>query len=96
MRMARTITAMLGAAMLLGAAASAGAQDACPEGRTLSGTCVRPDLAQAMRKSTIVETQPKHSYTSPPMLPNEDHYYRRPPDFGEILRLFGGADGRRR
>lgn len=96
MRKAQTITAMLGAAMLLGAVASAGAQNACPEGRTLSGACVKPDLAQAMRRSTIVDTQPKFSYTSPPMLPNEDYDYRRPPDFGEILRLFGGPDGTRR
>jgi hypothetical protein len=93
MRTIPAITAMLGATLLLDLSGSASAQNVCPEGRTLSGACVKPDLAQAMRKSTIVDTQPKLSFISPPVLPSEDYDYRRPPDFGEILRLWGSIAG---
>jgi hypothetical protein len=79
----------LAAGILLGMVSTAGAQARCPEGRTASGACVKPDLAQAMRKSAIVETQPKLSFTAPPVLPSEDYEYRPLPDFKEILKLFG-------
>jgi len=83
--------AILSAALAVVPIAGAGGQTACPEGRTLSGKCVKPDLAQSMRKSTILNTQPKLSYTSPPMLPSEDHDYYVPRDFGEILSLFASG-----
>jgi hypothetical protein len=63
----------------------------CPEGKTLSGACVKPDLAQSMRTSTILNTQPKLSYTSPPLLPKDDYDYYVPRDFQEILSLFASG-----
>ena len=67
------------------------AQDRCPEGRTFSGACVKADLAQAMRRQTIVYTQPKFSYTAPPWLPSQDGEYPVPRDYNEIRKLFGPA-----
>jgi len=80
----------LAVAMLAGAfAAPAPAQPACPEGRTFSGQCVSPSLAQAMRRQTFVYTQPKFSYTAPPWLPSQDGEYYVPRDYNEIRTLFG-------
>ena len=62
-------------ALLSGAA---GAQDRCPEGRTMSGECVNPGLAQSMRQTAIIFSQPKLSYTAYPVLPADDWYYRYP------------------
>lgn len=75
--------------MLFGTLSAARAQSTCPEGRTASGACVRPDLAQAIRKNTIVETQSKLSFTAPPVLPSEDYEYRSLPDSKGIITLFG-------
>jgi hypothetical protein len=83
--------AILSAALLLLPIAGAGGQTVCPEGRTLSGKCVKPDLAQSMRKSTILNTQPKLSYTSPPLLPSEESDYYTPRDFQELLSLFASG-----
>jgi hypothetical protein len=64
------------------------AQPQCPEGRTLDGACVNADLAQSMRKQAIVSSQPKFSFTNPPVLPIEDGDYAVLPDFREIRSLF--------
>ncbi len=88
-------TMMAAAAMLIGTLSAASAQATCPEGRTASGACVKPDLAQAMRKNTIVETQPKLSFTAPPVLPSGDYEYRPLPDFKGIVTLFGTERRRR-
>ena len=68
--------------------ASAGAQAACPEGRMASGACANPALAKAMRKQVIIFTQPKISYTAPPLLPIEDRGYYIARDYHEMLYLF--------
>jgi hypothetical protein len=73
-------------ALLPGAAS---AQERCLEGRTASGKCVKPDLAEAMRKQAIVYSQPKFSFTNAPVMPSEDGEYYVPPAFGEIRTLFG-------
>jgi hypothetical protein len=65
------------------------AQVRCPEGRTASGECVNPALAQSMRQTVIAFTQPKFSYTSPPYLPTEDRTYFVPRDAQEFFRFFG-------
>jgi hypothetical protein len=75
-------------ATLLGGLSTAAAQSRCPEGRAANGVCAKPGLVQAARKNTIVETQPKLSFTSPPVLPSEDYEYRPLPAFMEIFRLF--------
>ncbi len=67
---------------------TARAQTVCPEGRTFSGACVKPDLAQTMRKSAIVYSLPKFSYTEPPVLPSEDGVYAVPRDYNELRQLF--------
>jgi hypothetical protein len=96
MQFMRTMqTTMIAAALLAGTLSTAGAQTTCPEGRTALGSCVRPDLAQAIRKNTIVETQSKLSFTAPPVLPSEDYEYRPLPDFKGAVTLFG-TDRRRR
>jgi len=63
------------------------AAGACKEGRTASGACVKPELAKLMRTQTVVATQPKISYSAPPVLPGDDstvapHYSRY-----EVLNL---------
>jgi len=77
------------AAALTGLAAPAHAQSPCPEGRTFSGECVKPDLARTMRKSAIIYSLPKFSHTAPPLLPSEDGEYYVPPDYNEMHQLFG-------
>ena len=69
------------------------AQNICPEGRTFSGACVKADLAQAMRKQSIVYTQPKFSYSAPPILPSEDRDYYLPRHHHELRSLFGISGG---
>ena len=95
MSSARIQTA-ISVALLLWSLSGARAQNFCPEGRTFSGQCVKPGLAQSMRKSTILNTQPKISYTAPPLLPMEEYDYYRPPDFQEIFRLFAIGQNTRR
>ncbi|HTS40548.1 MAG TPA: hypothetical protein VLX09_12880 [Stellaceae bacterium] len=74
--------------LLVAVAAPAQAQRRCPEGRTFAGDCVKPELAQVMRKSAIVYSLPKFSYTAPPMLPSEDSVYAVPRDYNEARQLF--------
>jgi hypothetical protein len=54
------------------------AQTPCPEGRTGSGQCVNPGLAQSARRAAVIFAQPKLSYTAFPVLPSNDSLYRYP------------------
>lgn len=65
------------------------AQPSCPEGRTLTGTCVKPELAESVRKTVMVFTQPKLSYSAPPVLPSEDGAYAPLRDANELRRIYG-------
>src|SRR5215217_7708107 len=81
-------TIFLSAALLGGACCAADAQERCLEGRTSDGKCVSPRLAQVMRQSVIIATQPKISYTAPLNLPLEDRFYINSPQRYEYIRLF--------
>jgi hypothetical protein len=61
--------------LLAGAAMS---QGSCPDGRTGSGQCVNPQLADSMRQGSILYSQPKLSYTHYPVLPVFDWIFRYP------------------
>ncbi|QCK87887.1 hypothetical protein E8L99_20080 [Phreatobacter aquaticus] len=61
----------------------------CPEGRTFSGACVRPDLSSDMRLHILSATQPKLSVSSPALLPSQDSQFAQPRDRGELQRLHG-------
>ena len=87
--MTKGSTSLLAIAGLMAAVLPVQAQQFCPEGKTFSGACVKADLAQSMRKQTLVYTQPKFSYTAPPHLPSEDGEYYVPRDYNEIRTLFG-------
>lgn len=91
--MKRHLALVVAAALVAGpfAAGSAAAQSpkSCPEGRLSDGTCVNPAMAQDMRTTTIVMTQPKLSLTNPPVLPNQDGQYDLPRDHHEIANLHG-------
>ena len=76
--MKRIITAQLLLALCTVAPGIAGAQGACTEGRTSSGECVNPGLADAMRQAAIIYSQPKLSYTHYPVLPSLDWIFRYP------------------
>ena len=65
-------------AALVMAPAPALAQANCPEGRTATGECVNPGLAQALRQAAIIFAQTKISQTHYPVLPNDDFKYRYP------------------
>lgn len=54
------------------------AQAQCPEGKTATGECVNPGLAQALRQSAIIFAQPNISQTHYPVLPNDDFKFRYP------------------
>lgn len=69
-------------------AGSVSAQTSCPEGRTAAGNCVNPGRAQSARKSTVLATQPKLSYTQQPILPAEDRRHYQWRDKREMLYLF--------
>jgi hypothetical protein len=76
------------ALMMLSASAEAQTKPRCPEGRTLSGECVNPVLAQVMRKTVVIATQPKISTTAPLYLPSDDRYYALPGDHHEFTYFF--------
>lgn len=59
-------------------ASTATAQARCPEGRTSSGTCVNPALAETTQQTAIIYAQPKLSYTAYPVLPTGDRLNRYP------------------
>ena len=69
------LAAVLACSLLPSAAFS---QRACPEGRTASGECVNPQLADSMRQGAIIYSQPKLSYTHYPVLPVLDWIFRWP------------------
>ena len=50
----------------------------CGEGRLGSNECVNPRLAESARRSAIIFSQPKLSYTAFPVLPSGDSLYRYP------------------
>jgi hypothetical protein len=54
------------------------AQQACREGRTASGECIRPGLAADLRQRSLVYAQPKISQTALPIMPIWDYRYRYP------------------
>lgn len=87
--MTRWQPALLAIALFAIGFSPASAQGFCPEGKTFSGTCVKPGIASAMRRQTLAYTQPKHSYTAPPRLPSEDGEYYVPRDYNELRTLFG-------
>lgn len=77
------------AAFLIAAGTTANAQATCPEGRTGDGKCVNPVLANVMRHSTIIASQPKISQTSALNLPSEDSFYYKAPQYFEYSRFYG-------
>jgi hypothetical protein len=76
-------------AALLAVAVPAHAQTPCPDGKTFSGACVKPELGEGVRKQVFVATQPKLSYSAPPVLPSEDGAYTTPRDYYELRTIFG-------
>lgn len=58
--------------------APAAAQVACPEGRTLQGTCVNPALAATARTIANVRGASRLSYFILPVLPSQDNATRDP------------------
>lgn len=54
------------------------AQAKCLEGKTASGECVNPGLAQAMQQIANIYSQPNLSQTHYPVLPNSDFNLRYP------------------
>jgi hypothetical protein len=84
----RHLVVMLLATAVPGGAFAQGAPR-CPEGRTASGACVNADLAQDMRTTTLVLSQPKLSLTNPPVLPSQDGQYDLPRDHHELRNLHG-------
>lgn len=89
--MRNSIQLTIAAAALLAASSPALAQSPqrCPEGRTSTGQCVNPDLAQDLRTTTFVLSQPKLSMTNPPVMPSQDGQYDVPRDHHEIRNLHG-------
>jgi hypothetical protein len=65
--------------ILFGAALpGASAQSRCAEGKAINGKCVQSDLALAMRRTSVIFSQPKISQTAFPILPTQDLEYRYP------------------
>jgi hypothetical protein len=53
----------------------------CSEGKTATGKCVNPYLARAVRSQANILSQPKLSFTAPPVLPSGDRVYLNPDPF---------------
>ncbi|MBX9842724.1 MAG: hypothetical protein K2Z80_13050 [Xanthobacteraceae bacterium] len=70
--------ALLALWFMLAGAAPSGAQAWCGEGRTAGGLCANAALAQAMRQTANIFSQPKISYTAYPVMPSEDARFRYP------------------
>ena len=88
----KRITSALGAtALAAGCLAAtftpAAAQTRCPEGKTMSGKCVNPALAQMGTRTLVAMTQTKFSFTAPPFLPIEDRTSRIPTQSHEVYNL---------
>lgn len=84
MRTTVFLSAALVAALAAAAATPVVAKERCPEGRTRSGECVDPDMAQAGVKDAILATQTKLSMSAPLVLPGD-------PDEGRYR--YGYAEG---
>jgi hypothetical protein len=85
--MERTMRALLIAIVpVLAAAGPSAAAPFCPEGRTRSGTCVHAGLADDLRTTAIVLSQPKLSFAGPPVLPEQVEAYAVPADRGDLRR----------
>ena len=65
-------------AALTFSSSAANAQGKCVEGTAANGECVDPAIANAMRQSAVIFSQPKISYTAYPVLPTGDSDYRYP------------------
>ena len=85
----RITVALLGAMTI----STAHAQTICPDGKTFSGACVKADLGESVRKQVLVFTQPKISYTAPPVLPSEDGAYSIPRDYNELVKIYSVGKG---
>lgn len=81
--------ALIAALLAVATMESAGAQTHCPDGKTFTGACVRAELGESVRKQVFVSTQPKISYTAPPVLPSEDGIYAIPRDYHELQVIYG-------
>ncbi len=67
----------------LAVAAPALAQQACPAGTTLAGTCAKASSVDDARMSAILLAQPKLSKTNPPVAPEFDRSEAAPIDLQE-------------
>ena len=76
--MTRLLMAGFVAAIGVSTLGAASAQSKCPEGRTATGQCVNPGLADSMRQAAVIYSQPKLSYTHYPVLPSLDWVFRYP------------------
>lgn len=54
------------------------AQVKCLEGKTATGQCVNPALANALQQKAIIFSQSKISQMHYPVLPSDDRKYRYP------------------
>jgi hypothetical protein len=54
------------------------AQNGCPAGRTLTGQCVNPGLAESQQQAAVIYSQPLISHTHYPVLPALDWIFRYP------------------
>lgn len=80
----RTATALLVFSLAaLGLLGPAAGQNICPggEGRLANGTCVNPQLAEAMRQRGVLGTQLMISQTALPIGPRLDHKLPRASQF---------------
>lgn len=77
------LVAILGVACL-STALPAAAQVKCTSGRTLAGTCANAAQMDDLRLTTFAFSQPKISFTSPPVQPHQDGEYSVPRDRGEV------------
>jgi hypothetical protein len=81
------MTFLIASAFMAAGEAPASAKGKCTEGTTASGACVNPHLARLLRRQTILLTQPKLSFTAPPVLPGDDEVVQPPRQIFETLSL---------
>ena len=67
-----------GLALVCGPLTLRAAPATCPEGRTITGECVNPALAEGARRSAVMYAQSRLSATAFPVLPSLDPLYRYP------------------
>jgi hypothetical protein len=92
--------ALISTTMVLGALLPnerAVAEIPCLEGRTATGVCVDASLGTLMRESVRVFTQPRLSYSGPPVAPRNDRQYDVLRDWRQGLQreIFGPCTGAR-